>query len=505
MAIFKLDHHYEEREQPIYSSYQTNIFGAIRDTKDNLIIEAVAGSGKTTTIVEGCRLLPKRGDNIFLAFNKNIADELSSKLPPHIPGQTLHSLCLGILRRNFSKVKVSANRVSNMLANILKIKTNYKNKQWYYDNRKDVCRVVSRMKAMGRKVPDRQEIYELCIGLNVDFEPGKWEVDVIFQLFWECIVFDGKYNHEIDFDDMIYHVITKHETLDIKQFDNVVVDEAQDLNMGQRMLLHLILKQSGRLIAVGDSKQSIYGFRGADHNSMLHIKEEFDCTELPLSISYRCSRAIVEAAQHFVPAIEARDGAPDGRVSRVLESDYRFLIEPGNMLLCRTWAPLVCEAMSLAYKGHNVCILGNDIAPSLKKWAKSIANMHDSIQKSTVWDHHELQVAGIPEGQEWREYHMKERSQMIAYICGNGILTLKEVEDVISEIFTDKPPLSPHVLLSTIHRVKGMEAERVFLLRPDLLPHPLACGHHELLQEDNLHYVAITRAKEQVWYIVDED
>jgi hypothetical protein len=163
------------------------------------------------------------------------------------------------------------------------------------------------------------------------------------------------------------------------------------------------------------------------------------------------------------------------------------------------------EAMKLGRNGHNVCILGKDIAPSLNKWAKDIGKQYDSINKSTVWDHYNLMAAGVPDKQIWKTYAMKDKAQTIAYICGNSVLTVAEVTAIIKDIFSDKPPVVPHVLLSTIHRVKGAEADRVFILRPDLLPHPLARGRNELIQEENLHYVAITRAREQLWYIEEED
>ena len=74
-----------------WSPLQTAIFNLIEDPNGgNAIIEAVAGSGKTTTIVEGVKRA--RGTTIFLAFNKSIAEELKSR---GVNARTFHSLTYG--------------------------------------------------------------------------------------------------------------------------------------------------------------------------------------------------------------------------------------------------------------------------------------------------------------------------------------------------------------------------------------------------------------------------
>ena len=79
--------------------------------------------------------------------------------------------------------------------------------------------------------------------------------------------------------------------------------------------------------------------------------------------------------------------------------------------------------------------------------------------------------------------------------------TVEELRDAVSSIFP-KDVDHPVIWLSTVHRAKGDEAERVFLLRPELLPHPKAKSPVQAEQERNLLYVALTRAK-QALYVVD--
>jgi len=103
----------------------------------------------------------------------------------------------------------------------------------------------------------------------------------------------------IDFDDMLYLPLRSKCTFDKKNY--VFVDEAQDTNGVQRALLRRMLAPPphGRLIAVGDPSQAIYGFRGADANAMSALREEFSAVVMPLSVSYRCSRAVVAEAQKY--------------------------------------------------------------------------------------------------------------------------------------------------------------------------------------------------------------
>lgn len=504
MAVVRLNKHYKEIPDPVYSSYQTNIFAAVQHTPDNLIIEAVAGSGKTTTIVRACSLLPP-GDHCFLAFNKKIADELAGKLPPNVPASTIHSLCLRILRNNYNKVEVEPNRVSKLLYDKLGCKANKRMRDWYYDYRGDVRNIISRFKSLRKENPEPADVEQMINDLDLDIDNTERTHELILSIFYESINFDGGVHTEIDFDDMIYHCVTKADVLRFPKYDTVVVDEAQDLNKGQRLLLgYLIGGEEGRIIAVGDTMQAIYGFRGADHFSMKHIKAAFNCKELPLSICYRCSKAVVDHARQFVSTIEPREGAPDGTVQSVFRSDFRFMVQSGDMILCRTWAPLIGEAMHLARNGHNVCVLGKDVTSSLLKWAAAIEDGYGAINSHSINDYLALETAGLPDGQEWKRYSMEDKSKMLEYICEGSTLTLKEVEAVVKEIFKDEPPAVPHVLLSSIHKVKGGEAERVFLLRPDLIPHPMAKEMPEIVQEANLHYVAVTRAKESFWYVREE-
>ena len=157
----------------------------------------------------------------------------------------------------------------------------------------------------------------------------------------------SKKSDEIDFDDMIWYPLI-HKYTDIYKYDFILVDEAQDLNNAQFELIKMLCKPTTKLIFVGDKKQAIYGFRGANVTSMDDIERYFDCKPMPLSINYRCAKSHIQYVQQFVPEIEAYEKNPEGKIyENITFDDSVELIKNNDMVLCRTNAPLVQYALHL--------------------------------------------------------------------------------------------------------------------------------------------------------------
>jgi superfamily I DNA/RNA helicase len=87
-------------------------------------------------------------------------------------------------------------------------------------------------------------------------------------------------------------------------YNYIFVDEAQDTNDIQLEILSRLCAPRCRIVAVGDPHQAIYGFRGANADSMTRITERFSCKTFPLSVSYRCPKAVVKEAQRYLQPIE---------------------------------------------------------------------------------------------------------------------------------------------------------------------------------------------------------
>ena len=301
----------------------------------------------------------------------------------------------------------------------------------------------------------------------------------------------------IDFDDMIYMPMVINASF--KRYDYVFIDEAQDTSHVQRHLLNSMLKFRGRLIAVGDSSQAIYGFRGADSNSMNAIKEAFNATALPLSICYRCAKSIVTKAQTVNDQILPFEKNGEGKVrfqANYQPSDF------GNKdaILCRNAAPIVGMAFSLIRNGISPNVLGRDIGKGLvtlcNKW-KSVTTINALLEK--LRSTYELAVTKA-KGDESKVVALSDQIETIKIFADecpdNRVSTLVSI---INNFFSDAT--DNRITLCTVHKSKGLEWHKVFLLDPDKFQPSWVRMEWQQIQERNIEYVAITRAKEELVYI----
>ncbi|MGH7867460.1 MAG: UvrD-helicase domain-containing protein, partial [Candidatus Dormibacteraceae bacterium] len=299
----------------IASKYQKTIFDFVKKGKCNAIIEAVAGSGKTTTIVNALELTKPTDDVVFLSFNKAIAEELKNRVPRNVQARTFHSLCYGVVTKHAKVRRVNSYKTDDLMRDALP-ESEYKMYGSF------VKRLVSVAKQCGLGVlhpADEAHFMAIIEEQDLELENERATETRAVQIA-KLILERGNVikplggETMVDFDDLLYFPVLLGLKLPV--FDWVFVDEAQDTNQIQRALLRKLLHPRTRLIAVGDSAQAIYGFRGADSDAMKLLAADFQpCTLLPLSVSYRCPVKVVEKAKQYVAAIEARPGAPAGEVS----------------------------------------------------------------------------------------------------------------------------------------------------------------------------------------------
>ena len=315
---------------------------------------------------------------------------------------------------------------------------------------------------------------------------------------------------KIDFTDMIYFPNVKKVT--VPQFDYVFIDECQDLNTAQRELFLKALKPSGRFIAVGDPRQAIYGFAGADVESFNLLKSLPNTIHLPLSVCYRSDNSIITLAKEIVPQIEARDNAPEGVVCR--ESKVED-IKDGDMVLCRVTAPLVALCMFYIAKGIKAYVKGRDIGANLINMIKKIKktkrrNMADVMENlSAELDKVSAKImrkthCSLSEARENSLFKsLQDKINAIAVIA-KDLKTADAVMNRIETIFKDNDRSG--ICLSTVHKAKGLESDNVFIIREDKFYIKQAMRVEWMAeQERNLVYVAYTRAKHFLGFVVDWD
>lgn len=480
--------------------YQQAVIDTYQKTNQNIFVEATAGSGKTTTLIELSRRTPPTRDSIFLAFNKSIANELANRLPPDRKAQTLHSCALGALRRAYKlQIDISENKYFQMALNEFKWSDKLPVKQ-----KMSQCGKVARLYDLMRVnclYGDEKAVFEL--GLRYGEEVSDTIVNQAIRLHAIATQFADRFffgnaggKLKMDFTDMLTYAIKYVPKSEFKQYSVVMTDEIQDLNPLQYELIKKLKSPGGRLIGVGDQRQSIYSFQGSNLDTLNAIKNAPNTVSLPLSMTYRCARAIVDKALEVFPnGIEA---APFAKEGEVREGDV-FEAQEGDFILCRNNAPLVDAFIGLLKQNKRAQILG-------KEFGQEVIDLIDSV--SEIWDlekklqdfENRLRGKGIVNPMKVPAYSELDDRVNVLISLYLHFGSLDRVRQVVGEMFTDKPDYGKQVTLSTIHKSKGLEANRVFFLNSNLIPSKYASSELELYAEDCLKFVAITRAKNSLIY-----
>ena len=536
------------------SSYQQAIFAAVKSSTRPIVVEATAGSGKTSTITAICeRLRPRRC--LVVAFNKAVAETLTTRLPPNAKARSLHSFGLAAWKRQRPDVVVNPRKIDMLIeaevkAERLPPKMSYK-----------VSRLVKLARTHGLvpNVPDEQGRY---LGASATApQPlaaafGTWAMESIVpdtQDAWGELGarFDvlGStpiasllphcrrvlhssifYAHVIDYDDMLYLPTLTMGLQWHVDADVVLVDELQDLDQLQRRLVVKIAKAGAQFVGVGDSRQAIYSFRGAgsaDGKTAIElIADELLATRLPLSICYRCPRQHIALARWVEGRIEPRPDAPDGVLVRYgddgtlcctaphlhgLDCDCAVndgdapstepdLYQPGDVIISRPKAPLVKVAYWLLRHGIKAMILGRDIGQELHSYLVSHVKYGETVQVPVLIERIRKSTAKLIEAAVRAdddgevEELCDRRDVLIAVLTQSGRVDKAIV--ALNEIFGAERRLDA-VCLSTIHKFKGGEADRVWWLdyhKPDV-GSPRLKHEWQRREAENLRFVASTRSR----------
>lgn len=478
-----------------WSQYQQNIFSFIENESGNAVVEAVAGSGKSTTIVEGMSRIPQGKSAIFLAFNKAIAEELKGR---GVNARTFHSLTYSPVTRFKNTRNIEGNKLRLIV-----------DKKLSGDDAVMYGQFITKLVGLGRQagigclIADTQAAWlELVQYHDLELENEHAELGRALDLSSNLLNWSNE-DERVDFDDLLYLAVK--EGLALPKFDFVFVDEAQDTNAIQRAILRKIIHTNSRLIAVGDPAQAIYGFRGADSNSLSLIAEEFDCVKLPLTVSYRCASAIVEYAHRWVSHIEAADNAPVGEVVSMGKEWNTSNFEQDDLIVCRTTKPLVAMCYKFLKVRIPARIMGKEIGQGLKTLvgklnAKGIDNL---IIKLNAWAERESEKALVKKQDGKVEAIGDKASALLCLIDGmpETNRTVPALLTLIAELFSDA---KGGIVLATIHKSKGLEANRVFWLNSSKCPAKWAKTDWQVQQENNLCYVAVTRAKTSLVLIEEQ-
>lgn len=478
------------------STYQRAIFDWLSSGTGSCVVSAVPGSGKTTTLVKGAAYIPKSLRSRFLAFNKHIAEELGTRLPKHIKASTIHSLGLASLCRRFHGMPdIDKRKYSDIVRDYLVNRKAYSPLEY-----RRLVALVKFTQLTLTDVSSKEALKQLChyYGLPTF---GDW--DFIGAAVTEVLNKGVKLAGEIiSYEDMVW--LPSSLDLPVASYDFLCVDEAQDLNKAQLELVMRAHKSGARGIYVGDHHQAIMGFSASDTRSLTNIIDRVGATQLPLSICYRCPASHIELANQIYNVIVPRPQAPTGTVSTIGISKIPSLVRGGDLIICRCLYPLISVYYDLLKAGIPSRIKNKDIASQLLNLLEQIVASDRDYSPSEFTD---VLVA-------WYEQRKKEMLDdeipllvivnlhdrirtLNAIYSGNHCQDTGELKTAIANL---SAPSIDAVNLTTIHGGKGLEAMRVFFLRPDLVPHPKAEKDWEKEQEKNLEFVALTRAKQDLFF-----
>lgn len=466
------------------------------------ILEAVAGSGKTTTLIEALKLM--HGSIFFGAFSKDIAVEIAGRAGARMgmDVSTMHAAGMKAWRRGAKFVKVDANKCRDIFRQMTM-------RQFEYGKLESpVLQLVSYAKqsAVGIDETKTQEDHNTWMNLinhfnieTFDEERGVDNTSTVILLAKQLFVKSYEINTKvIDFDDMIFAPLFHGVKFD--KYDWVLIDEAQDTNAVRRLLALALLKEGGRLVAVGDRHQAIFGFTGADADALDLIGNAVNAVRLQLNVTYRCPKAVVAYSQQWVSHIHAHETAPEGIVRNALIENLFSEVQVGDAILCRFNAPLIQNVYSLIAKGIPARVEGREIGAGLKQLANrwKVKNIDGLLVHLDAYQEREVAKFEAKE-QPKRAADVADKVEclrvIIARVIAKGALTAPPQLAVCNEIdaiFGTKDDNKPVVLLSSIHKSKGREWKKVVWLQAGASG--FARMPWELAQEDNLCYVAATRA-----------
>lgn len=475
---------------------QDKIIATVKDSVSTGI-EAKAGSGKTTLGAEAAKEYNRKRWQ-FIVFNKKNAEEFARKLPSNASGLTAHSFCNKFIGSPRPQLDSSGGKMFKIIFSNpdYNFKTDGLSKEDQLKTREDLNEMKKLVSLLKNSFIDPQVADAAYLidhyGMTFNVSPEQACSDAV-----DFVRQSDANRMVIDFDDMVRFPIIGNR---IKpSFDYFFLDEAQDNTPIRNELLRQMKEKGVQVIFCGDRFQSIYGFAGADCDSMDKIQAAINPIILPLTINFRCGKNIITEAQKIVPEIKAFDGAIDGEVIQGMTmDDFERIFQYGDCALSRLNRVIIPICFRLIKKGLKATIAGRDFGAMLKNMVRdfkctSIEEFYSAIER---WQERQLKYAKSDQATE----AINDRYDCLKFFADNSD-TVEQIITRIDKIFDDSQ--GEGFKLSTSHRSKGMEWDNVYILDSTnfMKTHP-NMQSWEVQQLRNLYYVSITRAKKKLGFVI---
>lgn len=491
------------------------------------MVNALAGTGKTTTVLWGAgdrvpddisvskeqkdiikEMRKYRGNIAACAFNRSIADELKERAPKGVECGTSNSFGHRAWANHVGKVQVDGWKNGKLCKELLGQRFDWKERSRIMSAVSDIVGLCKgylfdpitddRINMIGRdiSVDGMGAMKWICDRFDIDDDP------VVLEYAQKTFAKSYETKNLIDFDDQIFLPIWYN--IPITKYDHLIVDEVQDLNKAKQ---ELAFRMGKYITCVGDVNQAIYGFSGADSEAMdnlwLRMKEsDPNSIQLPMTVTRRCPKLVVAKANMYVPELKAAPKAKDGIVSDISVSDFKAMYEKyPSMIICRVNAPLASLAFGLLAKNVRCYIQGKDIGTGLKDEMKRTKESDISIALTKVYERIEKKKMEIAQRDFVDDSQIEALNDKMKCIdiLASDVDTIEQFNEKVDTLFKNSG--GPRdIRLSSVHKAKGLEHEKVFIYGADRLTLKAKTAM-QAKQERNLAYVAYTRSRNELYSV----
>lgn len=474
------------------SPEQLSILSKFNDTADNIAIQAVAGSGKTSTLelITSTMSQEQLEKTCYLTFSKKMVNAVRPKLPLPLEVRTFHSFGYQAIRSKYGSVRVDEFKYLNLIRQLLA-------SQGLQDLEKlqdfQLKRLIEYIRLTRYKHDENNPNHILDIIEFLDFEyvgTADQLADFVKKVIYTAI----SETSTIDLADQLFYPAIGMGFL--PHYETFLIDECQDLNSCMLSMLSRAVSRGSRVIIVGDPLQAIFGFMGADFSSFDRAMHAIGVdTPQTLSTCYRCFDEVLKVASNYTNIVGT---GKEGTLSEL--SNYQLIKESraGDLVLCRKNAPLMSLACQYLSQGIKAYVEGRDFGNYLATYANKVAKLGFAFDDFLI---------GINQviSEKIKKTRNKDKVELLGDVldCLDKLYNETEADNFkdfinfINSLFGESSQLdlSQFIVLSSIHKSKGLEANRVFWLQLNELYGP---GYE---QESNLEYVALTRAKDEFYFV----
>lgn len=542
------------------STYQQDILDFfLNNPQSNMLVNALAGSGKSTT---ACMLSEhSKTSDLYIAFNASVVEEFKKKIKnPKTKVMTMHSLAYSIMLYNVEQEsKDSGEKPKGFGSQRSKRTVSLDNFKPHKILDEEITKRYGRYIEFTKRVflkDNYVNLYNLCRLTLTDMSSNKdvsrliddhvlflyygdegYSAPDISEITSTLKILDTKSRQQfetqgvIDFTDMLWITFNKlkYDNWEVPYwalYTNIYCDEVQDFSNIQLNFLKFIKRTKGRYVFIGDFHQAIYNFAGANAQAFNQIPKMFAPVEtFDLPICYRCAKSHLSRVnrEYGIPILPC-DDAPLGFVKTIDKNKISEYAKAGDMVISRKNKWIAEVVLDLARNGTPIFIEDKEMVGAIKRQilsskCTSVGTLEKFLQK--VISNYNKKLFEIVSKNVREGGHEEERLEAVAETNSKidntsflleileGYLENHASSDSVSKFsnFIDKllntTPSPNCVRLCSIHKAKGLEATNVFVLNEAKINYDFRNSKEQNIQEKNLSYIATTRAKEGL-YLVKE-